>query len=451
MIPLNEIYPVFKPDQLLTSEHLNSMFSFLEEQDRLTRTNLIGIGIVCGLNLTTASDGSSITISGGTGVTSEGYLISIDQDTYTRYNTFDAVKPEYYDLFVSITNDGSGDIKKQKYDLWEIFPKSTTDGTALSASFLNDKVCLLFYEIDEEAAKNCDTTSCDDKGIKVTINIRKLLIGRDDADKLIADIQSQVGDNYISQLNIQDRFNLAEIKIPIFNVPAGSLILTSDIYEAYESVLNQKFIDLIAATLSKSYAIYKYFVSDIYTGDPFATFKNNFKFLWDGTINGNDLLNIQYYYDFFSDILEAYDELRLLSQEIISKCCPDDRLFPRHLMLGELYPQTSQVYSDYRNYFIPSPLFANNLEDVDALRLLFKRLVLIISELKIPVPNRYANNLNVDLNIRVTPSKLGCVPLSEKSIPWYYLVNDGPMPLYQNWNFKKTKSAVFLTPVSLWI
>ena len=44
-------FPVFEANQVLTSGHLNDVFDYLDEQTRLTRSNLIGIGIVCGLEI----------------------------------------------------------------------------------------------------------------------------------------------------------------------------------------------------------------------------------------------------------------------------------------------------------------------------------------------------------------------------------------------------------------
>ena len=49
MLPVNISYPFFEANQVLSNEHLNQLFNYLDEQERLTRTNLIGIGIVCGL------------------------------------------------------------------------------------------------------------------------------------------------------------------------------------------------------------------------------------------------------------------------------------------------------------------------------------------------------------------------------------------------------------------
>ena len=36
MIPANNEYPVFEANQVLSAEHLNSMYRYLDEQNRLT-------------------------------------------------------------------------------------------------------------------------------------------------------------------------------------------------------------------------------------------------------------------------------------------------------------------------------------------------------------------------------------------------------------------------------
>ena len=44
----NSDYPKFVADQVLTSDNLNDLFGYLDEQGRLTRANVSGIGLVCG-------------------------------------------------------------------------------------------------------------------------------------------------------------------------------------------------------------------------------------------------------------------------------------------------------------------------------------------------------------------------------------------------------------------
>ncbi len=51
MKPSQDTYPIFEVNQVLTNSHLNEVFGYLDEQERLTRANLIGIGIVCGLEI----------------------------------------------------------------------------------------------------------------------------------------------------------------------------------------------------------------------------------------------------------------------------------------------------------------------------------------------------------------------------------------------------------------
>src|SRR5438874_6542667 len=74
-------FPVFEANQVLTSRHLNDVFDYLDQQTRLTRSNLIGIGIVCGLEIKLATSGATaVLLSRGCGVTSEGYLIVEPED-----------------------------------------------------------------------------------------------------------------------------------------------------------------------------------------------------------------------------------------------------------------------------------------------------------------------------------------------------------------------------------
>src|ERR1043166_761080 len=76
-------YIVYAPDQVLTNEHLNETFNYLDQQNRWTRNKLIGIGIVCGLDI--VQHIGVIEITKGCGVTSQGYLILQDAKQYAYY------------------------------------------------------------------------------------------------------------------------------------------------------------------------------------------------------------------------------------------------------------------------------------------------------------------------------------------------------------------------------
>ena len=51
MKTIQDTYPVFEANQVLTNANLNEMFNYMDEQERLTRASLIGIGIFCGLEI----------------------------------------------------------------------------------------------------------------------------------------------------------------------------------------------------------------------------------------------------------------------------------------------------------------------------------------------------------------------------------------------------------------
>ena len=86
MKPTQDKYPHFEANQVLTSSHLNQVFDYLDEQERLTRANLIGIGIVCGLNFNVETVGSAKTIhlTKGVGVGSAGYLLN-EPESYGNF------------------------------------------------------------------------------------------------------------------------------------------------------------------------------------------------------------------------------------------------------------------------------------------------------------------------------------------------------------------------------
>ncbi len=70
---------------------------------------------------------------------------------------------------------------------------------------------------------------------------------------------------------------------------------------------------------------------------------------------------------------------------------------------------------------------------------LFQRLVEMTVQFTddppLPKPSKGSKT---DEQIRLTPSTLGPVPLSDKAIPYYYL-QDGTPPLYQVWNYEKSR------------
>jgi hypothetical protein len=429
-------FPVFEANQVLTSSSLNEIFNYLDEQERLTRANLIGIGIVCGLEsklLTGAK--TTISISKGCGVSSQGYLfvepadiiLAAYRDNYTLPADLD-----YPPFRISPT---------VQYPLWELFTDGVTNTTPLdnSVGFLDDKAVLLFLELKKSGLRNCSPNNCDGKGSEVTASLKHLLIKRDDLTAIIANANNQAASDPAA-LTLA-AVNLPDIKLPRFDVPNSNPISSNDIYAAYINVF--AIISLAKTTgsaLSAAYTAFKPLLLDIYPADPFSNFSTAFAFLDQAPVSIDQVYFLQYYYDFFDDLLRAYDEFRNQAAALICGCCPPDGLFPRHLPLGLLRPELVKQPGVFRQEFMASSALGACKQQLSAARKLFQRLVEMTGQFtdnpSLPKLNRGAFYIR-DPQIRVTPSKIGNMPLAERAIPYYYQETGSP-PLYQLWSPEKT-------------
>lgn len=108
----SKVYPYFVANQVLKSKSLNDAFFHLDEQGRVTRTNLFGHGIIEGLTYTW-KDGV-LTIDKGEAVTSNGWYIQFTGKEEYRYaaevflgeNPSEEVYPFNDDSLLALLKDG---------------------------------------------------------------------------------------------------------------------------------------------------------------------------------------------------------------------------------------------------------------------------------------------------------------------------------------------------------
>lgn len=441
MQPTQDNYPVFEANQVLTNAHLNQVFKYLDEQERLTRANLIGIGIVCGLDIRLdQAAGATIHLSKGCGVTSQGYLI-VEQDdvALVAYREYRLPNDLEYPLF----RDNSATPVAQ-YPLWELFPADEPNTTALGtpAVFLQDKAVLLFLELKKEGLRNCSPNNCDDKGAQVTARVRRLLIGIEDLKKIIAEA-NQLGTDLTStdlEAALTDRLHLPDLRMPRYDVPNTGPVTTQQVLAAFHAVFHTGQLALhLGNALSAAYHAFQPVVQENYPDAPapLSQFHDNFGFLDTAPVTTDQVRFLQYYYDFFGDLLGAYDEFRWKGLELLCACCPPAELFPRHLMLGLLFPDPVAHPGVYRHHFLASGALSGCASLEQDLIQLFRRLVEMIAQFTHTPPLPQTDS-RADTQIRITPSKLADVPLSDKAIPYYYRQTGTP-PLFQLWNTARTR------------
>lgn len=433
--PTTNEYIVFQADQVLTNDNLNELFNYLDQQNRWTRNKLIGSGIVCGLDITYNSITNFISISDGSGITSEGYLIllpkTVKYDYYIPYTglpipqdlpfsyTSPVLSPAntnlpYFKPYCAITPVYLL-IDSTKYNTQNPLPASALPLSSLS---LNQYAVVLFLEMNEKDLKNCDTQDCNNKGEKIIFTIQPLLVP-------------------ISSLSgLSTSGKAREIKLKRYNVPDKSLKNTGDVLTAFYTILDSGVLNEIAEAYSYCYTRYKNFLAD--SQNPFvpAVFYAELKKILDKSWTGNERITIQYLYDYVNDLILAYYEFREVANQMQSgQCCGNESAYPLHLVLGKSDISTTEFRRDpYRCYFSGSALFDNQNAGSEKLRFLFNRMKMIASS------NAFAVKLYPKAaEIKITPSFYRDYPLSKRSIPYYYnpaVVNG--QTIHQYWDYDKT-------------
>ncbi len=437
-------YPVFEADQVLTNRHLNDMFNYLEQHDRLTRIKLIGSGIVCGLEVSFQQK-ESISISKGCGLTSQGYLITFCDTVFTHfmpYNTRNfpadllfmqqcdeaapAEKPFYRDAF----KDGIFELLSAAR-LQELKPGEKQNAVAFADNTkldLKKYAVVLFLETEEENLKNCDTNDCNDKGSRMDFEVRALLVEKAILNKLKQqqEVPVPIGKPTVTP-------DLHHVELKRYNVPVQDLKSSDEVLQAFAALVDDAKLRSISEVLNYCFARYYYLLEDE-TFNPFENVFEQFKKLRDEILKNSPIL-IQYYFDFIDDVLKAYYEFKHKVFEVSTSCCGNEMKFPLHLKLGEATEDTSlAVQSNYREYFIYSPLFDDQKNKLAEIRLLFTRLKLLISMADFNSIRNFGNN-----TVKITPSRYGQVDLSERCIPFHYNVTDPGNELYRYWNYDKTR------------
>lgn len=409
----NSIYPVFEADQVLSQKELNALVSHLEEQDRLTRKNLIGIGIVCGLDITFPNT-KSVTIACGTAVTSLGFQMAWKGATFTQFRDYEIpdtfLKPDYTrEPYLQSIFEYSASYEVIK-NCVELLPNTATgpDVQVVPDAFFEDKIILLFLEVTLIDQKNCVTTNCDDKGKRMEFNVRPLVIPLNETTK-----------EWLTKYPSTKTYDA--LAFPRYNVSEQFKKITTaaEVLEEFKKVIKNNYLKNVSDTIQNVYTDFQNIVTDT---DGLSVLEQALPVLNQTVDIYQEGLSVQYLWDWIFDITEAYNEIVAFSKLNPSLCCVDEQLFPFHVVLGGL----TSVEEAYRTPFIPT---LNSSYETKAKRkeitFLFQKLALIINSFEIPKQT----------TIKVTPSTLGKTALSEKAIPFYY---NSIEDLNKKWNPKLT-------------
>jgi len=458
--------PVFKPNQALTADNLNDLRDFLDQEDRLTRRALVGIGVMCGFRIDVDA-AADVLISKGVAVTSEGHLIAEPAVVCDRVVPYEVPLPSGEDVppdqvaearYPFLFPDGETQI-----DAWEML---TTEATVpagepapddITASFLTDKSVMLFLECTEESLKNCDINDCSDKGAELQYVLRRLLIRRADADAIMLQ-EAQVAGFATDRAN-HPSLTLKYLRVEDLGVAGNGIATYPALFARILQIAARLAADLPQA-LRDAWAAYSYLLADMYPVEHFpeGPFPDDyFGNLW-GNLASQPFL-AQYFYGYMLDAALAYNAFVDKARAFDCECLPDTGRFPKHVLLGDPVAcpkgfvtgvSTPAQFAAYdplsastgfgasprppRRRTPWTPACASPLRD--DLRAVFHRLTLLAHAFQL-------RGL-LQEEIRITPSRHDAAPLGDRCIPPYYaftLQSD----LLRVWSPRKTRANLLST------
>lgn len=436
-------YSSFVDDQVLTSGKLNEFIEYFDEQDRLSRICLTGVGLTCGFKVDFNVEEPAITIDQGCGITTDGDLIKLqklipvaeetDEETNAFFisNTTGTFK-DISTLLSQITYTHYKEFldENAKYDrfrtdntvinLIELIPDfdvvNNDDALQLTEEQLQNKVVVLYIESYLEDESICSPSNCDNQGQPNIQNIKALLIDKDDVENVL-----NTDDSIYNKHNIYEAIIAlprTAVQLVVLNPDAGASNNISTYLKlatAYKTKITNAKVNLDSA------------YSSLFEG--FSELLNISNTAKNSIINGiNNLDNfsnnnrIQYRYALTKNISDSFNEIADLLLQLKSDYCPDINAFPKHLLLGALTSNTA--YPELRHEFYPAPANSEYENLITEVQTLVKRVQFMLANF----------NLNNTQNTVITPSSL-CEILGKKAIPAYFNLTEN---LLKSWDFDKT-------------
>jgi hypothetical protein len=173
-----------------------------------------------------------------------------------------------------------------------------------------------------------------------------------------------------------------------------------------------------------------------------------------------DKTAMQYWYDVFADLTTAYNELRAEALRFNSQNDLNGTSFRQHLVLGSLPSEPSFAFPNpYRTPFQQAPIFNGQAEQLQRLRFLHWRLVMMMKcfyapnfewddvatdSVLMPTADINADNAadiatKINMPIRLTPSRHLGMPLGQRAIPYYFDLAKSEQSLHWYWDFDATQ------------
>lgn len=402
-------YSIFQKDQVLTEAQLNSVSAYLDDQDRLSRVALVGIGIACGLRV--LRSGNKIELTRGIGITTDGDLMRVAENrTFTRFKAYDKQYPAYGPLYVDANTMfkafelvGTGAVDPQARNLGQF--------SADTHRSLDDMVAVLLMESYVKTHDLCSGADCDNHSETYVGTLKLLLVEKAALGKLMPVLQTAAG--------AARALNPVVARRAIVKAASNNLgNLWTPFRQAAAAMQGQ-----LETEFGKLWPACSFLFGEAFSGDPTTGWVTRLGAIR-AAFNGNDSA-VQYHYDFVRDLVDTWNEMRTCLFGESAWCCPDINGFPKHLLLGNVVPGDDA--EENRLAFYPSAAISRNAALQRAV-FLAKKIDVMLSAFD------EANPAAVAAGVAVTPSHTQRMPLSDRAIPCYFKI-DPQIRVVKAWNY----------------
>lgn len=403
-------YTRFEKNQVLTHEQLNEVARYADDQIRLGRVKLGGVGIACGLFPSlNAQGGARVSVTAGLGVTTDGDLLHLDQDAvFTRYIPYDQTFPAYQPFY------RGGEVEGGMHRVFWLLPEAEDrdprarplqlfkEDTGLSLGELYAAFYMESYEKDSDL---CSSTSCDNQGKAVLNTAKMMLVASDALPGLI-------------HAAPEKRTDLRPIRMrrPVLNALVDR---DSELMAAFQAAC-QPALEELGAAIKPLWSEANRHLQGVLDADMVKRWERSLDLLR----RALGRRGYCYAFDHVADLADAVDELRALLVDRQAWCSDAVPSFSKHLVLGGLGAGALSA----RTGFFPSPAHGGAASGRARLAFQLERI------------DRMLGAFTPDgagaAEIRVTPCAGPARPLGERAIPFYYKVpEDGGTSLHERWSW----------------
>ncbi|MCB2182649.1 MAG: PKD domain-containing protein [Desulfobulbaceae bacterium] len=396
-----EKYPVFKPNQVLSDGQLNKILTYLEPQDRATRTLGIGRGILCGFEVKVSKN--SIKILPGVGLTSAGFMFSIPNAVVFKY-CFSFTPTDQYTPFLASNSTDHIEL----LELAETDESDDGSWTPLTDLVLEEYVVAIFLNDYEFDLTSCLPENCDNQGGEKRLEWRVLLLQRDDALGVLQNADTRLGaavDEAEVTAILHAKYELRKLTLRRPLLGENNVVRFSTLSRNYSDVCRAE-VNRFKEALTAAHNCYKPLVGTENVNPALETLYSHYRRLGDGR-------GLQYFWDFLDELFHAYNEFIDQAFMLTSVCGFVRGTFSHHLFLGPAENLTGCRPTIFRHSFTPAceDYFYGDLPG--EVNTLFQRILLLIKGFV------WKPGLET---LRITPQELGS-SFGQRAIP-HYLKHD---------------------------